>query len=67
MTTTTEAYVTPEQLAEELHVPVKTLYSWRYQRTGPPSFRVGKHVRYPRSGIDRWISERLAVDQHGAA
>ncbi|MBC9956085.1 AlpA family transcriptional regulator [Yimella sp. cx-51] len=35
-----------EELAEYLDVPIKTLYKWRQEGTGPASVRVGRHVRY---------------------
>jgi excisionase family DNA binding protein len=35
-----------EELAEYLGVPIKTLYKWRQEGTGPCSVRVGRHVRY---------------------
>lgn len=47
------------QLATYLGVPVKTLYAWRYRREGPPALRVGRHLRYRWSDIDRWVSEQL--------
>ena len=39
------AYLTPVELAELLWLPLSTIYQWRYQRIGPPGFRVGKHLR----------------------
>lgn len=48
-------YLTPVDLAEMLGVPVATLYQWRYQRTGPPGFRVGRHVRYDPKAVQKWI------------
>jgi excisionase family DNA binding protein len=48
-----------QQLADYLDVPVKTLYAWRYRREGPPAFRVGRHLRYRRTDIQRWIQQRI--------
>jgi hypothetical protein len=39
---------TPAETAELLGVPIKTLHQWRYFRAGPPSFKVGRHLRYDR-------------------
>ena len=36
-------------------VPVKTLYEWRSRGDGPPSFRVGRHVRYRPEAIEAWL------------
>ena len=48
----------PTELADFLGIPVSTLYAWRYTRTGPPGFRVGRHLRYRRTDIERWLYER---------
>ena len=49
--------LSPQELADYLDVPVKTIYSWRYYRKGPPGFRVGKHVRFRWRDVEAWISE----------
>jgi len=54
-----EPLIDVQQLADHLDVPVKTLYAWRYRREGPPAFRVGRHLRYRRSDIQRWIQQRI--------
>jgi len=54
-----EPLIDVQQLADYLDVPVKTLYAWRYRREGPPAFRVGRHLRYRRSDIQRWIQQRI--------
>jgi len=48
-----------QQLADYLGVPVATIYTWRYRREGPPGFRAGKHLRYRRHDVERWIVGRL--------
>jgi excisionase family DNA binding protein len=53
-----EPLIDVQQLADYLDVPVKTLYAWRYRREGPPAFRVGRHLRYRCSDIQRWIQQR---------
>ena len=47
------------ELAAYLEVPVRTLYAWRYRREGPPGFRVGRHLRYRWSDVQRWIQLRI--------
>ena len=47
------------ELATYLEVPVKTLYAWRYRREGPPAFRVGRHLRYRWSDVQKWIQQRI--------
>lgn len=52
-----ERYLTPEDVAELLALPsVETLYQWRRKRTGPPAFRVGKHLRYDPADLQLWIA-----------
>ncbi len=48
-----------EDLATYLDIPVATIYAWRYRRQGPPGFRVGRHLRFRREDVERWITERL--------
>ena len=49
-------YLTPEDVAELLAVPVQTLYQWRRKRTGPPAFRVGRHLRYDPAQLHIWVA-----------
>jgi predicted DNA-binding transcriptional regulator AlpA len=54
-------YLTPEDVAELLALPsVETLYAWRRKRTGPPAFRVGKHLRYDPAELQIWIADLSA-------
>ena len=54
-------FMTPDEVADLLQVPVATLYGWRYKGVGPLSVRVGRHIRYRRADIDAWF------DRHGQA
>ena len=49
-------YLTPEDVSEVLAVPVQTLYQWRRKRTGPPAFRVGRHLRYDPAQLHIWVA-----------
>ncbi|MFF4751777.1 helix-turn-helix domain-containing protein [Streptomyces sp. NPDC002514] len=57
-----DRYLTPEDLATLLGVPLETVYQWRRKRTGPPGFRVGRHLRYDPAAVSRWIADRMADD-----
>lgn len=57
-----DRYLTPEDVASLLSVPLETVYQWRKKRTGPPGFRVGKHLRYDPAAVHHWITERMAAD-----
>jgi excisionase family DNA binding protein len=50
-----EPLVKAEVIATYLDVTIKTLYDWRRARTGPPSYRVGKELRYKRSEVEAWV------------
>lgn len=60
-------HLSPEQLAEREGVPVTTIYQWRSRRTGPPGFKVGRHVRYRLADVIAWEERQIAADQHGVA
>jgi excisionase family DNA binding protein len=53
-----EPLLTVEELAAVLQVPVATLYQWRVTGRGPAGVRVGRHVRYRRSEVERWLDEQ---------
>lgn len=42
-------------LAEEIGVPVRTVYAWRTKNYGPPGATFGKHVRFRRADVEHWI------------
>jgi hypothetical protein len=48
--------LTPKQLADDLHVPERTLAKWRYLREEPAFIHVGRAFRYVRSDVERWLS-----------
>lgn len=46
---------TVEEVAHYLSIPVKTLYFWRCQGSGPRSSRLGKHLRYRAEDVRDWV------------
>ncbi|MFD5691767.1 helix-turn-helix transcriptional regulator [Streptomyces rubiginosohelvolus] len=54
------------EIAALLTVPLETVYAWRKERTGPPGFRIGKHLRYDPGAIRDWITT-LTETTHAAA
>jgi excisionase family DNA binding protein len=56
--------LTVQDLADYLDVPVATIYGWRYRRQGPPGFRIGRHLRFRWSDIERWIEDRITQTSH---
>ncbi|MFC8340059.1 helix-turn-helix transcriptional regulator [Streptomyces rubiginosohelvolus] len=55
-----DRYLTPEEIAALLTVPIETVYHWRKRRTGPPGFRIGRHIRYDPAAVRDWITEQAA-------
>ncbi|WP_329370189.1 helix-turn-helix domain-containing protein [Streptomyces sp. NBC_00669] len=53
-----DRYLTPDDICALLSVPLETVYAWRKKRTGPPGFRIGKHLRYDPAAVHRWITEQ---------
>jgi excisionase family DNA binding protein len=53
------------EVAAELRVPVETLRKWRARGTGPRAAKVGRHLRYRRAEVDRWLAERERGGRRG--
>lgn len=45
----------PQQLADYLGVPIRTVYAWNSQGTGPTPIKVGKHVRYRAEDVEAFL------------
>ena len=48
-------YGSSEEVADELGIPVGTVYAWRYRGVGPKGLKVGRHVRYRWSDVEAWL------------
>ncbi|WP_394277400.1 helix-turn-helix transcriptional regulator [Luteococcus sp.] len=51
--TNIEPLLTIEDLARMLGVPVPTIYAWRYHGEGPRGYKVGRHVRYRLTDVNK--------------
>lgn len=56
--------VSAQELADFLEIPIKTVYTWRHRNTGPRGFRVGKHLRFRWSEVERWLAALATDDAH---
>ncbi|MFV2099992.1 helix-turn-helix transcriptional regulator [Micromonospora sp. LOL_024] len=56
----TEELWSIEEVSAFLRVPVGTLYQWRYRRTGPRAFKVGRHLRYDPTDVRSWLTGQAA-------
>lgn len=48
------------EVSEYLGIPVGSLHLWRTKRTGPPAFRVGKHLKYMQADLVAWVEAERA-------
>jgi excisionase family DNA binding protein len=60
-----DKWLSLEDIAEELGVPVRSVYAWRSMGVAPKGYKIGKHIRVKRSDLDAWLEQR--ADQPGAA
>lgn len=51
---------TIQQVSSFLDIPVGTLYQWRHRGSGPPAYRIGRHLRYDPVAVRRWLIEQAA-------
>lgn len=58
MVTAALEFMSPEDLAGYVGVPVATVYGWRYKGVGPRALKVGRHVRYRRSDVEQWLESQ---------
>lgn len=54
--------LTIDEAAELLRSSKATLRRWRYERTGPPSAKVGSRVMYRRTELAAWLDEQFAKE-----
>lgn len=63
-TTPPLVFLTIDEVAELLRIPVATLRDWRTDRKGPPAYKFGAGLRYERRELLAWIeSRRVAGDK----
>ncbi len=58
MITTASEWLSLEQIADELGLPLRTLYARRSRGDGPRGYRIGKHVRVKRSDLETWLEQQ---------
>ena len=62
-TTTGIRYLSPEQVAGMLGVPLKTVYTWQSEGTGPQFYKVGKRVVYIEVEVHRWVRSKAVLQR----
>lgn len=53
-----EEWLSSQELADELKVPVSTVHAWRYRHRAPRAYTIGRYLRFKRSDVDRWLEQR---------
>jgi hypothetical protein len=59
-----DEYDTPDQLANELGISVRTLGRWHRLRIGPPRVKVGRLILYPKAGKREWLATHASGSHH---
>ena len=54
-----DQWLSPVDLAKELQLPIRTLYNWRARSIGPDAVRIGRHLRYSRAAVVRWLDQEV--------
>ncbi len=57
------AYVTPDVLAEQLGISMRTLYRWHAERRGPPRVKLGNMILYRVTAVHEWLAEHEGYDR----
>lgn len=60
-------WLTRQEVADRLRVPVKTLAEWASKGTGPRYAKIGRHVRYRLSDVTKWEAEQFKEKDGNAA
>lgn len=56
-----DRFLTPDEAAEFLKMPVATLKHWRTRGGGPQYAKFGQKVRYRLSWLNEWADERAVA------
>ena len=55
--------ISPQQLAAELKMSLRTLQRHHDARTGPPRITLGKHIYYRRATVEAWLQTHEGFGQ----
>lgn len=58
-------YMTTAEVAEYFRTSPDTCRYWRHIGYGPPNFRVGRRVLYPRADVVAWAEQQRAETGSG--
>lgn len=63
----TESLLTIQEVADFVRLPVQTLYAYRSRGGGPRASKLGRHLRYRREDVERWLDEQASDDGRATA
>lgn len=63
--TAASPYMTTRELAVHLRTSEEAVRQMRHRGTGPRGMRRGRHVLYPRAGVQAWEQALLDADEIG--
>jgi len=63
----TDTLLTVQEVSALTQVPVGTFYGYRTKGGGPRALKVGRHLRYRREDVERWLDEQSSDDGRATA
>lgn len=54
-------WLTTDELADWLRIPIGTIYDWRAKGEGPVAYRLGRHLRWRRDDVEDWLQDQRAA------
>jgi excisionase family DNA binding protein len=58
--TAVNVLLTPQEVADLLRIPVRSLYVQRSAgRPTPPGVKIGRHLRYRLADVEAWIEDQF--------
>lgn len=55
-----QVLLTPDEVADMLRIPVRSLYVQRSAgRPTPPGVKIGRHLRYRLADVEAWIEDQF--------
>lgn len=58
--TSVNVLLTPQEVADLLRIPVRSLYVQRSAgRPTPPGVKIGRHLRYRLADVEAWVEDQF--------
>ena len=53
-----ENYLTFQEIATQLNIPLRSLYEYNKKGIGPVTTKIGRHLRVSASDLEAWLTSR---------